>query len=99
MSDLFAHYNINDEQKNILISKNITDIDLLNCLKVFDPNETNCELNKTCLMYYMDERGDFQEDNLTKPGLIANAVYESLSDQDKIEIFMYLEFIEENEIN
>lgn len=95
MSDMFTHCGINGDQKKIIIKRNITEIDLLNNLKFFDPNNTECKLTKLSLMYYMDQRGDFQDDNITKPGLIANAIFESLDDVDKIDIFRYTEFLEE----
>lgn len=97
MSDLFEHFSINEEQKNSLLSQGIDNIVLVENMKLFDPYETNCELTKINIMYYMDERGNFLEDKITNPGMIANAMFESLDATDKIEIYEYVEFLDEEQ--
>lgn len=91
--DFFSHFNINDEQKDLLIKQGIDQIQLLKNIERFDVNDSKAPIGKIHLMHYMDHRGSFFN-CFTIPGKIANAVFNSLNDSDKLDVYAYESYVE-----
>lgn len=89
------HYKLSDAEWEKLI-ESITTMDLLKAIPEFDPHGTGAEISKVSLMLYLDRRGDFSEGKEVHQK-IAKAVFNSLDSSDKIAIFEYMEFLEEEE--
>jgi len=85
------HYQLSDEAFTSLINE-VTIADLVNAVPLFDPYETQEPINKVGLLYYIDAKGDFRSPPLYLPHKkIAHAVYETLSDEDKLMVMMYID--------
>ena len=83
------HYNINSVEWARLEQEKITSLDLVQALPKFDINESQAEITKIHLMYYIDRHGDFTA-RKNKIEKIAFAVFNSLLPADKVEIIKYL---------
>lgn len=90
------HYNINSVEWAKLEQDGITNSILLKSLPKFDVNDTQAEITKIHLMYYIDRHGDFTgKKNVVEK--IAMAVFNSLAPADKVEIIKYLPEDEDDE--
>jgi len=88
------HYQINDKAWSELQKHKISLPDLFRCVKLFDPNESNSEITKVNLMYYVDKKGDFNNPPLLPHKRIAKAVFDSLDTKEKLEIMEYIDYLE-----
>jgi len=87
------HYNINDvEWKELSLC--VSTMDLIKSVPEFDPHNAGEPLTKVSLMYYIDKHGDFNEGDSVH-NKIAKAIFKSLGAKDKVEIFSYLQWYEE----
>ena len=86
------HYGISDAEWPKL-SELVTTRELFNSIHLFDPNESGAPISKVSLMYYIDKFGDIEGNK--KSDIIARAVFNSLSNKDKIEVMQYLQNDEE----
>lgn len=86
---LKEHYNINDEQWTKLTSSGrVTVSDLFKSVDLF--NARHAPVSKVSLCYYVDNRGgNFIESPRSKQDRIAQAVWNSMSFQDKLEVAEY----------
>lgn len=89
------HYGLSDAEWEKL-SKEVDTMGLIKAVPEFDPHNHGEPLNAMSLMYYIDKHGDFNEGN-EQHKKIARAMFGSLDPSDKLEIFSYLEWREENE--
>lgn len=89
---MHAHYGISDENWSELASNHgVTEKNLLDSLRYFDPNSDGAELTKVSLMHFIDRKGDFQ-DKRNKLDHIAMAVFEELPIPEKVEVAMYVDW-------
>ena len=93
------HYQITDKEFKKLEKAGIDNEALFYARDAFDPYHKEVPVTKISLMYFIDKHGDFTENQNIMLNKIAMAVFNSLSDDDKIAIMNYLEYVGELEDN
>lgn len=91
------HYQLTEESVGFLEGHGVKFQHLFSSVKLFDPHGTNSEINKIGLLYYVDEKGDFNEPPFFPHKRIAQAVYNQLPVVDKLMIAEYIDVMENGE--
>lgn len=87
------HFSFDDKQYPALLKNGVVVADLFETVKLFDPYKTMATINKVGLFYYLDAKGDFNKRPSYPHRKIAKMFFENLNNDDKIEVFSYLEFL------
>jgi len=90
------HYQLSDEVYAKLLKKKVTVTHMFRAIPLFDPNDCGEPIDKVGLMYYVDEKGDFESKPLLPHRRIAQAVFDRLPIMDKIAVAEYVELVENN---
>lgn len=88
------HYQLTDVAYAKLIGDKVTVKDLFKCVPLFDPYKTGCEINKVGLLYYVDQKGDFNTPPNFPHKKIARAIFDCLGIKDKIMVAEYIDYLE-----
>lgn len=85
---MWNHFGLSQEQ---FVDLNCTEMEMLKCVRVFDPNNNQLPIGKLGLMYFIDARGDFTEGfKFDLEQRIAKAIFDNLPSDEQLEILAYL---------
>jgi hypothetical protein len=90
------HFQLSTKQYNTLIKQGVTVKDFFDSIPLFDPYKTGSEINKVGLLYYVDEKKDFNQPPFFPHKKIALAYFENLSIKEKILVAEYIDMQENN---
>lgn len=89
------HYNIPVSTYEDLLKSGVEPVHFIRYLNLFDPNETKVPLSKINLLYYIDNKGSFDEPPLVPHKRIAKAIFNNLQTDEQIEVMQYSIYIED----
>jgi hypothetical protein len=87
------HYLLTDSVYKSL-QKKVSIKDLVRSTSFFGNKNSGC-VNKISLMRFMDDQGSINSCPITKPKIIAKAVYDCLSQKDQVAVLQYIDFLQE----
>ncbi len=96
MSVMQQHYGLTDELMAGLKKAGVTERNLYDSVKLFDPDNTGDPISQISLLHYIDKKGSFNDPPANAHKLIAKAVFERLKIKEKIAVAEYLESWENN---
>ena len=91
------HFNLTPESYSALLNAGITIKDFLNCVSLYDPFNKGCTPSSWSFLYYLDIKGSHMNKPQLPHRIIATAVFETFTTKEKMDIFSYIEFLEEGE--
>jgi len=93
---MFDHYGLTEIQFKKLEKQGVTLGDLFKSVPLFDPAKTGEVLSQINLYHYIDLKGNFNDPPFTAHKKIAKAMFENLSNKEKLNVLGYLEAKEDN---
>lgn len=88
------HFNLSNEAFSRLLKQKVTVKDFYRTAKLFDPFHLDADVSKIGLLYYIDEKGDFDKPPSFPHKKIAKAFSETLNIFDQCMIAEYIELQE-----
>ena len=87
------HYQLSDDNYQKLIDDGVTVEQMFKAMPLFDPNSKGVEVGFLSLVYYIDNKGDFNSPPFFAHKKIAQIVFDQLPIKEKIFV---AEYIDEN---
>ena len=90
------HFRLSKKSFKKLVKQGVTVKDFYKAIPLFDVHGSGAPISKTCLLHYIDNKGDFRKGAAIAHRLIARALFADMKNKDKMEIYAYFDWEEDD---